>query len=47
VFCGDLDEVLQAVAFCKSGPPAAQVEILEIIEETPDTELPQFELRKE
>jgi acylphosphatase len=36
VFHGDHDPVLQMVAWCRKGPPAARVSRISVIEEQPD-----------
>jgi acylphosphatase len=43
VFLGDETKVFAVVAWCRRGPPAAKVSRLEVIEETPDNSLGEFE----
>ena len=44
VFCGDADEVLAMVEWCRNGPPSAQVTHLEVQEEEVDPGLSWFEV---
>lgn len=45
VFCGPEDAVLDLVAWCRQGPPAADVQSLEVNEEDPDPGLGGFAIR--
>jgi acylphosphatase len=45
VFCGKQAEVLQMVAWCGKGPVGSKVELLEVVEESPEASMPQFEVR--
>ena len=46
VFSGTQDEVLAMVAWCRHGPPSAQVSALEVKEEAPDAALGQFKTER-
>ncbi len=46
VACGPEASVLAFAAWCRQGPPSARVERLEILEETPDSALPPFAVRR-